>query len=265
MFAEKYPVNPNAQDYTFESDGDCGVLFVHGFTGSPYFFREYAKQLHGEGIYVRALRLPGHGTHVKDLERSSHHDWRETVRDELDALLKKKKHVFLLGYSFGANLTIDVASEYGEKLSGIILISPAIFLHWDKLLRLLARFYDRYTNARIRPKPGVNRRYKKFYTQLKEYEQTGAYLHIPVKSAIEFFYYVDTFTKPRLADVSVPCLILQSDHDPVTRARSATYVYDRLGSKDKHLVMISNNEHVIISDDIRKKVYKEVVGFVKNH
>jgi len=265
MFIEKHPVNPNAEGYTYASEGDTAVLVIHGFTGSPYFFREYARLLSEDGIHVRALRLPGHGTHVEDLEQSTHIDWREAVHRELEDLLDLGKKVFLLGYSFGADLAIDASIKFKNDIEGIILISPAVFIKGDAILRLLARFYDRYTNVRIRPKPGMNLRYKKFYTRLKEYEKTGSYLSVPVKSALEFFHFIDTFAKPYLSDVTVPTLILQSDHDPVTQTRSAKYIYDRINSDDKHLIMISNNEHVIISDDTRKKVYEEVVNFIKNH
>lgn len=265
MHKERHPVNPNARDYTLESAGDRAILFVHGFTGSPHFFREYAEFLNQEGMYVRVLRLPGHGTHVEDLAESSYLDWREAVHNELKALAALGKKVFIVGYSFGANLGLDAAMHYKNLVAGMVLISPAIRIRQAWFLKFLARFYDRYTNVRFRTKPGIRRRYKKFYSKIVEYESTGAYTAIPVKSGLEFFHFIDTFTIPHLKDVSTPTLILQSDHDPLARASGAKLVYDRLGSKDKTLVMVDNNEHVIISDDTRKQVYQEALKFIKTH
>src|SRR3989338_4268300 len=100
MYKERHPVNHNARDYTLEAPGDRALLFVHGFTGSPHFFREYAEFVNKEGVYVRVMRLPGHGTHVEDLAESSYLDWREAVHNELKALAAIGKKVYLLGYSF---------------------------------------------------------------------------------------------------------------------------------------------------------------------
>ncbi|MBI4122415.1 MAG: alpha/beta fold hydrolase [Parcubacteria group bacterium] len=265
MYKERYPVNPNARDYTLEAEGERAVLFVHGFTGSPHFFREYAQFLNREGMHVRVMRLPGHGTHIADLIESSYLDWREAVHQELKALASLGKKTYLLGYSFGANLVLDAAMHYPQLSSGIILISPAMYIRHAWFLRVIARFYERYTNMQYRPKPGIKRRYKKFYSKIAEYEATGSYSSIPVKSGLEFFHFIDHFTKPHLKDVHAPALVLQSDHDPVARPRGAKFVYDRLGSKDKKLVMIDNDEHVIISDDTRKQVYQEALKFIKTH
>ncbi len=265
MFRERYPINPNAREYTLESEGDRAVLFVHGFTGSPHFFKEYAQFLNKEGVHVRVMRLPGHGSSVKDLAESSYLDWREAVHEELKNLYSIGKRTYLLGYSFGANLSLDAAMHYPTFISGMVLISPAIFIRMEIFLRMLARFYERFTNVKFRPKPGIRRRYKDFYAEIKDYESTGSYATIPVKSAIEFFNFIDNFTKPHLKNITVPTLILQSDRDPLARSKGAKLVYDKISSKDKNLIMINNNEHVIISDDTRKQVFKEALKFIKTH
>src|SRR5579862_8196736 len=39
-----------------------GALLIHGLLDSPFCVKDIANQLHAEGILVRAVLLPGHGT-----------------------------------------------------------------------------------------------------------------------------------------------------------------------------------------------------------
>ena len=57
-----------------------GVLLVHGLSDSPYIMRGLAEYLHGQGWYVVALRLPGHGTAPSGLLEVKWQDWAAAVR-----------------------------------------------------------------------------------------------------------------------------------------------------------------------------------------
>lgn len=259
MFTEKHPIHPNARDYTLPAPGERAVLFIHGFASSPYHFRDYAEFFNKAGVHVRVLRLPGHGSHVSDLAASSHQDWREAVHGELQKLAGGGKQVFILGYSFGANLALDAAWHYPQAISGLVLVSPVIFLRGETWLRLLARFFDRYTKVRFRRKPWVRRR------QTKEYQAGGSYTHLPIKSVMEFFYFIDNFTKAQLADIKTPTLILQPEQDPLVPPRSAEHAFAHLGTTDKKLVLLNSNEHTILSDNIRRQAFEEALDFISKH
>ena len=45
---------------------DVGIVFVHGFTGSPAAMRPWADFMNSRGYTVSVLRLPGHGTQWED-------------------------------------------------------------------------------------------------------------------------------------------------------------------------------------------------------
>jgi alpha-beta hydrolase superfamily lysophospholipase len=55
------------------------ALLVHGLTDSPYSMRALAETLYGQGYYVLALRLPGHGTVPAGLTDVSWRDWYAAV------------------------------------------------------------------------------------------------------------------------------------------------------------------------------------------
>src|SRR5262249_23658650 len=53
-----------------------GVGVIHGFSGSPVSTRPLAEALAALGFRVEAPRLPGHGTHPRDMARTRYADWR---------------------------------------------------------------------------------------------------------------------------------------------------------------------------------------------
>jgi alpha-beta hydrolase superfamily lysophospholipase len=55
------------------------ALLVHGLSDSPYSMRALAETLYGQGYYVLALRLPGHGTVPAGLTDVSWRDWYSAV------------------------------------------------------------------------------------------------------------------------------------------------------------------------------------------
>lgn len=254
-FLEKYPISPEARDFTLPAQGERAILLVHGLAATPYHFREYAAFFNERGIHVRALRLPGHGTHISDLAASSWPDWRAAVHRELEALSAAHSKIYLLGYSFGANLAIDAAFSFRERLAGLILFSPAFSLRREQFLRFATRFLDRYTPIKYWRKPWRRRR-----RRIK-----GSYLRLPVKSVAEFFYFIDNFTKRQLPQVQTPALVMQPDEDPILRLENAQRVYDRLGAADKKLVILDSDEHTILSDDIRRQAFAQTLDFILRH
>ena len=54
---------------TGTSHSTIGIIFVHGFTGSPASMRPRAHFFQEKGYTVRVPRLPGHGTQWEDLNQ----------------------------------------------------------------------------------------------------------------------------------------------------------------------------------------------------
>jgi len=256
-FKEKYPIKSN--DFTLPAPGKRAVLLIHGYTGSPMHFKAFAEYLNKDGIHCRVMRLPGHGGDARDLARTTYLDWREAVHNELKALDKSKTKVYILGYSFGSNLALDAARHYPDLVAGLIAFATPIFLRHHLSLRLLIRFFNRYSKTEVRRKPWVRRK------RVAEYEAAGTYAQVPIKSTQEFLSFIDDFTKPHLKDVKVPCLILQAKEDPVVHPKSAAYIFNHLGSRDKKLVMIPGKEHATVSEAMLRRAYKETLDFIISH
>lgn len=102
-----------------------GALLIHGLLDSPFSVRDIGIHLQKHGILARSILLPGHGTTPADLIRVSYHDWLQSVRYAVETLRHEVDHIFLIGYSTGAALSIYQAIQ-DAQISGIILLSPAI-------------------------------------------------------------------------------------------------------------------------------------------
>lgn len=134
------PVNPltfaRNWNRSFELAVDApvaGALLLHGLSDSPYSLRSVAEMLHGRGIQVVGLRLPGHGTLPGELDTVHRDDWLAAAAMALRhvrAVVGEERPVLLVGYSNGAAVALRVSLDAllaGERPPDrLILLSPAI-------------------------------------------------------------------------------------------------------------------------------------------
>jgi alpha-beta hydrolase superfamily lysophospholipase len=141
------------RSYRLEAAPQKGVaLLVHGLSDSPYSLRAIALALHGAGITVYGLRLPGHGTIPAGLDQVDWTDWLAAValtvaqirRDQPDAPF------WYVGYSTGATLglkhSVDAidAGRLDLLPDRLFLLSPALgvspFAPLANVQRLISRW-----------------------------------------------------------------------------------------------------------------------------
>jgi carboxylesterase len=130
--ATQYPVFSGAEAFAKEGAADApatrreiGLGIIHGFSGNPVSMRPLAERLASVGFRVDVPRLPGHGTHPRDMQRTRYADWRAEVVRTVDRLSQTSKHVALVGLSMGALLALDVGCERQELLA-VVCINPQI-------------------------------------------------------------------------------------------------------------------------------------------
>lgn len=104
---------------------EVAVLLIHGLLDCPYSYREIARHLCDQGMLVRAMLLPGHGTRPEDLLTVTYEAWVEAVRENIASLKPLANKILLVGYSTGAALSVYHALLDAD-IAGIVLLSPAI-------------------------------------------------------------------------------------------------------------------------------------------
>lgn len=161
-YTEGSPVDPTQlpQNWnrTFElipDDIRGGVLMLHGLTDSPYSMHHLAKLFEGEGYYVLALRMPGHGTIPGALVKANWQDWMAAtrlgarhVRNKIETGLP----FYIVGYSNGGALAVKYSLESIvdtdlPKPDRLFLFSPmmgvtffARFSDWHRTLSWIPYF-----------------------------------------------------------------------------------------------------------------------------
>ena len=116
-----------AQPYQGGS-GPLGVLLCHGFTGSPYSMRPWARHLEADGFRVSLPRLPGHGTSWQELNRTTWVDWYAAADRAFGELTRQCERVFVAGLSMGGALALRLAEQRGEEVAALSLVNPCIHI-----------------------------------------------------------------------------------------------------------------------------------------
>ena len=102
--------------------------------------------------------------------------------------------------------------------------------------------------------------YKADYTDMID-EVT--YPVIPIKCLRHFLNFIKKETRPNLCKIKIPALVAHSDTDPVINPRSATYIYERLGSPFKKIYWFQSNFHVMTVDGRRLELFNKIFDFIK--
>ncbi|MEE8588127.1 MAG: alpha/beta fold hydrolase [Sulfurimonadaceae bacterium] len=110
-----------------------GALLIHGMSDSPYSLHAQAEKLHKRGVWVVAMRMPGHGTVPSGLIELKWQDMAAAVKIGMKRLHQKvgNKPIHIMGYSTGGplalNYTLSALEDPALTLpSRLIFFSPAI-------------------------------------------------------------------------------------------------------------------------------------------
>ena len=228
--------------------GEKGVLLLHGFTGSPAEMRLLGNALHQEGYTVLAPRLPGHGTTVEEMAQTRWPLWYGGAEDGYWLLRSLCSQVAVVGLSMGGLLAIKLAAKLPVKKAAFI--SAPIFVQ-DKRAPLLAflRFFIHYL-----PK------HKKNYQELQKY--CISYAKMPTKPLVSLFKLLNECKNKLLAEIKIPCLVLQSKTEHTVQPRSAEYIYNKLtAAAGRRLVWFEHSGHILTLDREHEAVFKEIADF----
>ena len=240
-----------AEGFTLEG-GSTGVLLVHGFTGSPQGLRLMGEHLNAAGATVVAPRLPGHGTTWQDLATKTHEEWAGTVEEAFDELAARCDEVFVMGLSFGASLSIDLAARRRDRVAGLVLMASYVITKDPR------RFFAPAIRFVLQSLPGVA-------NDIADPEMREiAYDRVPTKAAYSMLQFTRR-ARRALPSVTCPTLIIHARQDHTAHPDNAKIIYDELGTADKEIVWLERSYHVITVDVEREEVYEKALAFTKEH
>jgi esterase/lipase len=232
-----------------------GVVLIHGYMAAPPEVKELADYLGRKGLWVYVPRVKGHGTSPEDLAERSYKDWIESVDDGYAIIDSLCKRVVVGGFSNGAGLALDLAARV-KNVEGVFAVSPPLRLQdfstrfvpavdvWNKLMNRVHLDDAKMEFVENNPEnPHIN------------------YLRNPISGVRELVRLMDA-VEPKLADIKVPVLVVQSQGDPVVNPKGSKRIFELLGSKDKEYTLFSFNRHGILLGKGAKRVHKAVWDFI---
>ena len=225
-----------------------GVLLIHGFTGSPAEVRLLGEFLHKKGYTVLAPRLCGHGTTVEEMANTKWSQWYSSVEDAYHILKAMCNKITVIGLSMGGLLGFKIATDY--QVDKIISLSTPIFIT-DKRLDMLP-VYQMFREF-------VPKKRKKYADIDSKY--TIGYSVTPLKGISNLVDLIEEIKKI-LPNIQKELLIIQGRRDHTVQPRSAEYIYDHVGSRQKKIVWLEKSGHIVTLDIEREEVFKQIATFL---
>lgn len=224
-----------------------GCLLIHGFTGSPFEVEPLAQSLKERTDWkIVVPTLPGHGDELS-LRGIRYNEWIGHAEKELRVLMEECDTVYIVGFSMGGMIASYLASKYPVKK--LVLLSAAAYYVNPKQLAADMKEMVRDT---VKGKLKDNELFVRYKRKIKE---------TPMTATLQFRRLVNTI-KPILNDVKVPTLIAQGESDGIVPPKSAQYLYDHIGAKEKRLIFYKNSKHLICHCDEKEQLFEEVYTFL---
>ena len=231
--------------------GPDAALLLHGLTGSPHEVRPVAERLNAMGVRCRAPVLPGHGGAPAALDGLPWSAWLEGARREL-AALGSARRVLLVGCSMGALLACALAHGAPERVSGLVLLAPALRLRAaGRLGALLGRHLLRHRHV---PKAAGSD--VRDPVQRKVNPGLAA---VPL-SAVAELAALARHVEGLLPAIRAPALVIAARHDHTVALAGARRLARRLHGPAR-LVILERSFHLVGIDVERDRCAGEVARF----
>ncbi len=241
-------VAPHAEPWS--QDGhDAGIVVLHGFTGSPKSVRPWAESLAAHGWSVRVPRLPGHGTRWQDLHGVTWRDWYGEAERALGEVRARHEHVFVMGLSMGATLTLALAEQHPD-ITGLAVVNPSV--HTERPDRHLLPVLRRVSLGW----PGIRN------DIAMPGQDEGAYERTSTRGAGQLSDLWAT-VRAGMHAVAQPLLIFQSAVDHVVESSNVPWIVERVSSADVGVVPLPRSHHVATLDYDAPTIFDQSAAFVR--
>jgi len=243
--------------YLNAMDPNNVVVAVHGFSSAPMEMKELATYLHKKNINVYAPRLKGHGTTAYDLQNSTWEDWYYSLSRAITIASMKYENIYIAGFSAGGLLALLSSLKHCPKLKGVICINAALKLK-DSRVKTLIPAVNLWNE--IVSSVHIEDLQKEYIPNIAEHPDINYDKHY-VKSIFQLNQLMIISSK-KLKDIHLPTLVIQGKNDPVVDPASAKEIYINIQSKDKAIVYLNSNTHVIVKTDENKLIFEEIIKFI---
>lgn len=246
-----------------------GVLLVHGLCGTPTELRFIANGLTRAGYEVVCPTLAGHcGTHA-DLTATTWQDWYASAEAALLSLAKRCDRVIVGGLSTGAVLALMLAARHPDKVAGLALYSPTLWLNgrrvpWYAGLFRLVRYRALASLFHFPAPLDFGIKDERLRTFIKGALAAPGVPALPIATpgiaALERQRLVEAVL-PLIARIAAPVLMLHPREDDYADLSNATYLQQNLAGLAE-LVVLDDSYHLVTVDRQRGVVLEQTLAFL---
>jgi carboxylesterase len=241
------------QPFFFPGTNGKGIIFIHGWTTTPYEMRRLGKFLNENGYTVSAPLLKGHGSVPKDLENVRWEEWIQDVEKAYNELELSCEKIYVGGTSIGSCLSVMMAKKH-PKTAGLLLMAMPYKVRFESVAFPLIKILRKIKNYNKKYYPptfgGINT-----VTRLISYQSYS------MTSALEAVKLIKESRK-NIPFVTQPCFIIQSLTDHIVAKSSAQDICNNIKSKFKKIKYIKRAYHTFISDIKNDNVFEEILDFI---
>jgi carboxylesterase len=226
----------------FYRGGPDGILLLHGYTATPVEVSLLAEFLNQRGYTVSCPLLPGHGTRIEDLHRTTWKEWAAHAESALQSLIIDCNRCVVGGISLGGLISLYLAALHPE-IKGTMLFSPAVYV--GNRFAFMAHGLKYFVKAL----PKIRKRTDK--SIINERWQGYTKDSLPAVSQLLNF---QRHVRKKLPDISQPIIIFQGKLDETIRPEGAEEIFRRVNSGDKELIWLEESRHSLLLDFEWEKV-----------
>ena len=233
-------------------------LILHGLGGGPYELEPLIEAIKRKGFLVAAPVLPGHDGLGPIMPSSKWIDWATTAEAAFDELADTMQRVAVIGFSTGATLALYLASRKAVKRQ--VLMAPFLAIRYTGLIPLHPATYLRHLAQLI---PDLPRRPPAVRDpEMKQWAKgTDRFRTFSLHAALSALELIDE-VKPLVPTITTPTLIIQGRVDTVVEPTNATWLYQKLGTNEKLLIILPRSDHLVALDRERHRVIQVVLEFL---
>lgn len=241
---------PNDDKYMFLSgaDDDSIFLFIHGYGSSHQDLVPLAKHINSRGYNCSLLLLTGHGKKAEDMAGLKYADWLNQVREFYKHYKSLFKKIYIIGFSLGATLSLDIAKE--ENVNGVVAIST--FLKPPK-----------FTSVMLSIAKHLGLKYVPRFLQVTSEKTRKEIIYSKQFLVKETLDLIDTVSKiaPSLANIKCPVLFFHSTDDMVSDYWSTANLVNEIASYGTTIVTFRCLSHFLHFDAPLSSWFRVIADF----
>jgi len=270
--------------------GGLPVLVCPGFGEFCEKYSEAAAHLHARGHSVLIIDWPGQGRsgHLAASETGIHIDSFDQYLGAMDAMVHaagmSHDRVAIFGHSMGGHLALRLASHYGARVAGTMVLSPMMVPRPRPLwaVRLLARLLiiggmarrhapssppRRFQEERVfspgnrltRCRAGYERQFI-WYDDAPELWRAGASVGW---AAAAYRSCAETTLNPTfLRSITTPVLALTGGDETIVRKSAFSSMFRHLADCRHHEYAAARHELLYETEEVRADLWNRIDGFL---